>query len=125
MATVSEVKWYKTKDGQCPYCNRNRPLGRVNVVGDPDLDRCIDCCFGPPMEFWMRCSKCGELKAGDICDSPLCVARRQLKNIEASLKRLLTQVENSSIENATKCPLVADLEEMLDEIHHLAPVEVG
>lgn len=48
-------------------------------------------------------------------------AERQLRNIEASLKRVLTQIENSCIETSTKCALVADLEEIATEVHHLVP----
>jgi len=49
-------------------------------------------------------------------------AEEQLRKIESSLKRVLTQVENSSIETSTKSALVADLEEILTEVHHLVPV---
>jgi len=48
-------------------------------------------------------------------------AEKQLRNIEASMERLLTQIENSCIETSTKCALIADLKEMLFEIHHLVP----
>jgi len=50
-------------------------------------------------------------------------AESQLGNIEASLKRVITQIENSSIDTSTKCGFVADLEEILTEVHHLVPVE--
>lgn len=49
-------------------------------------------------------------------------AEAQLKNIEASLKGVLTQVENSCIETSTKSALVADLEEVATEVHHLVPL---
>lgn len=48
-------------------------------------------------------------------------AEAELKNIEASLKRLLTQVENSCIATSTKSALVANLEEIATEVHHLVP----
>ncbi len=48
-------------------------------------------------------------------------AEAQLKNIEASFKRILTQVGNSCIATSTKSALVADLEEMATEVHHLVP----
>lgn len=46
--------------GKCPYCGRLRPLGRTQ--GDTGPDRCIDCTFGPPMEYWTRCRICGSLE---------------------------------------------------------------
>ena len=50
-------------------------------------------------------------------------AQKQLKNIESSLKGTITQIENSSIEVETKSSLVADLEEIATEVHHLVPVK--
>ena len=63
MATISEVKWYKTGFGQCNECGRERPLGKVNTDDEyADRELCIDCFFGPPMEFWEYCEKCGSLE---------------------------------------------------------------
>lgn len=50
-------------------------------------------------------------------------AMKELANIEASVKRLLTQVENSSIEPELKDRILEDLKEVGFEVHHLAPVE--
>ena len=73
MATVSDIAWHKEKDGKCPYCGRERPLGHVNTVDDSQFPaRCIDCCFGPPMEYWDMCDDCGELYVGEHCDNPKC-----------------------------------------------------
>ena len=49
-------------------------------------------------------------------------AQKELANIEKSLKGLITQIENSCIATTEKSSIVADLEEFLTEIHHLAPV---
>ena len=73
IATVSEVFWYKTKHGKCPKCGRERDLGQVNdKFQDQFTDRCIDCCFGPPMEYWDMCDACGQLYVGEHCDNPKC-----------------------------------------------------
>lgn len=72
--TVSDIFWYPTKEGKCPQCGRERKLGMVND-GDAKNqfnDRCIDCCFGPPMEYWDSCEDCGQLYVGDHCDNPKC-----------------------------------------------------
>ena len=71
MATVNDVKWYYVKDGKCPMCNRERQLGRLNYF-DTDYPRCIDCCFGPPMDYWDMCESCGQLYVGEHCDNPKC-----------------------------------------------------
>lgn len=52
-------------------------------------------------------------------------AQEELKNIEASLKRAITQIENSSIETSMKSSFVADLGEIASDIHHLAPFFKG
>jgi len=49
-------------------------------------------------------------------------AMNQLKKVEASLKRAITQIENSSIETSMKSSFVADLEEILADVHHLVPI---
>lgn len=73
MANVSEIGWYKSFDGKCPQCGRERPLGHINVDDDEfNRARCIDCCFGPPMEYWDMCDSCGQLYVGDHCDNPKC-----------------------------------------------------
>ena len=48
---------------------------------------------------------------------------KQLRDIESSLKRVLTQIENSNIDTEIKCGFVADIEEILTEVHHLVPVQ--
>lgn len=48
-------------------------------------------------------------------------AEAQLKNIEASLKRVLTQVEGSCIADDLKNRMEDELREMLFEVHHLVP----
>lgn len=78
MATVSEIFWYPVSEGKCPQCGRERKLGMPN---DGDLKnqfkpRCIDCCFGPPQEYWDMCDACGQLYVGEYCDNPKCVERR-------------------------------------------------
>jgi len=71
--TVSDIVFMpEGRRGTCPCCDReNRPLGRCNAgLGEPDV-RCIDCFFGPPMEFWNRCDACGLVQpgqAGVACD---------------------------------------------------------
>jgi len=75
MGTVSEIFWYETSFGKCPQCGRERPLGQVND-GSQNQDRCIDCCFGPPMEYWDLCDSCGQLYVGEHCDNPKCEARQ-------------------------------------------------
>jgi len=73
MATISEIAWHKEKDGKCPYCNRERPLGHINTIGDNQYPaRCIDCCLGSPMEYWELCDACGQLYVGEHCDNPKC-----------------------------------------------------
>jgi hypothetical protein len=68
MATVSEVAWRKTGEGLCPGCYRQTNLGVVNV--GPQLGaRCIDCCFGPPIDFWFACNKCSWIQVNDgLCE---------------------------------------------------------
>lgn len=79
MATVSEISWHKEKDGICPQCGRERPLGHINTADDAEyFARCIDCCFGPPMEYWDMCEACGELYAGYCCDNPKCPERQNV-----------------------------------------------
>jgi len=73
MATISEIFWYKTGRGKCPQCGRERDLGMVNDKSQPQFqDRCIDCCFGPPQEYWEMCDSCGQLYVGEHCDNPEC-----------------------------------------------------
>jgi len=73
MATISEIAWHKETEGKCPNCGRERPLGHVNTCDDFQWPaRCIDCCFGPPMEYWEICDTCGELYVGVHCDNPKC-----------------------------------------------------
>ena len=61
MATITEIKWYQTGEGKCPECGRIRPLGKVNLSDTHSQEeRCIDCHFGPPMEYWLPCPTCGE-----------------------------------------------------------------
>ena len=73
MATVSEIAWGKTGHGKCPQCGRERDLGHVNTPDDAEnYPRCIDCCFGPPMEYWDMCDACGQLYVGEHCDNPKC-----------------------------------------------------
>ncbi len=72
MATVSEIAWGKTGHGKCPQCGRERDLGHVNTPDDEYYPRCIDCCFGPPMEYWDMCDACGQLYVGEHCDNPKC-----------------------------------------------------
>jgi len=63
MATVSEIKWYQTGEGKCSGCGRVRPIGRVNLPDDSSQTAlCIDCHFGPPIEYWTPCPKCGSLE---------------------------------------------------------------
>jgi hypothetical protein len=60
----------------CPGCGRRVPLGQVTdgagTVTDERL-RCIDCHFGPPVEFWEQCPRCGELtpsaESCEACDA--------------------------------------------------------
>lgn len=78
MATISEIKWYKTSDGKCPQCNRERQLGRVNYF-DTDYPRCIDCCFGPPQDYWDYCDICGQYFVGEHCDNPKCEVGKNWK----------------------------------------------
>ena len=56
-------------------------------------------------------------------ESRILNAEEQLENIEVSLKNILTQIENSCIETELKSSFVADLEEILFEVHHLVPVK--
>jgi hypothetical protein len=73
MANVSEIAWQKEGFGKCPCCGRERPLGHINTVDDFQYStRCIDCCFGPPMEYWEMCESCGQLFVGESCDNPKC-----------------------------------------------------
>lgn len=73
IVTVSNVLWYKTGFGKCPQCGRERDLGRTNLTcDDGQPSRCIDCHFGPPMEYWDSCENCGQLYVGDKCDNPKC-----------------------------------------------------
>jgi len=53
------------------------------------------------------------------------LAQEQLAVIEKLLQEVITKIENSCIESATKSALVADLEEMMAEIHHLVPYITG
>ena len=81
MATISEIFWYKTKHGKCSQCGRERDLGMVNDKRqDQFKDRCIDCCFGPPQEYWDMCDECGQLYVcmyvGEHCDNPKCEVGR-------------------------------------------------
>jgi len=63
MATVSEIQfWPNGKIAEFPVCHRIRPLGKMNLVDDEGPERCIDCCFGPPMEYWDYCPECGSLE---------------------------------------------------------------
>jgi hypothetical protein len=80
MATVSEIAWYDTGEGKCPQCGRERPLGKVND-GSESYPRCIDCCFGPPMEYWEMCDYCGQLYVGVNCDNPKCEIGKNLKRL--------------------------------------------
>jgi hypothetical protein len=71
MATVSEVKFFPGDPGRCPECGREGvQLGRVNLVGfEGRPPCCIDCCFGPPKEFWSTCQSCGFWQPeGEACD---------------------------------------------------------
>lgn len=73
MVTVSEIKFIPEKEGKCPQCGRVRMLGHINTADDSDnYSRCIDCCFGPPQEYWERCEDCGQLYVGEHCDNPYC-----------------------------------------------------
>lgn len=83
MATVSEIAWKPEKEGKCPQCGRERTLGHINTYDDADnYARCIDCCFGPPMEYWEMCDVCGQLFVGDGCDNPKCPERKQLRVVK-------------------------------------------
>ncbi len=62
MATVSEICFIPEEIGECSQCHRIRPLGRLNIIGDSDRKVCIDCHFGPPMDYWGNCPKCGSLE---------------------------------------------------------------
>jgi methionyl-tRNA synthetase len=66
MVTVSEIGWYKSFDGKCPQCGRERPLGHINTDGDEFNS------FAPPMEYWDMCDSCGQLYVGEHCDNPKC-----------------------------------------------------
>jgi hypothetical protein len=76
MATVSDVKFFGESEGRCPECGRDPvKLGRVNLAGFGHRRCCIDCCFGPPREFWVNCPECGwwqpEGEACDKCGEPM------------------------------------------------------
>ena len=78
METVSNIFWHKNSHGKCPQCGRERDLGMVNdKFQDQFKDRCIDCCFGPPMEYWDMCDFCGQLYVGEHCDNPKCAEGSQ------------------------------------------------
>jgi C4-type Zn-finger protein len=72
MATVGEICWHHTNFGKCPHCGRERPLGELNTT-DVQQELCIDCYFGPPMEYWEQCEECGQLFVGVHCDNPKCL----------------------------------------------------
>ena len=55
---MENLKKVSKVSGECSICHRIRPLGRV----DGDYLACIDCHFGPPMQYWERCNKCGSLE---------------------------------------------------------------
>lgn len=74
MATVSEIVFHPTGEGKCLQCGRVRKLGYTNDLPlSEQRPRCIDCCFGPPMEYWDMCDACGQLYVGEHCDNPNCV----------------------------------------------------
>jgi hypothetical protein len=75
MANISEIAWHPTSKGKCPQCGRYRKLGLVND-GLNQFARCIDCCFGPPVEYWTVCDDCGQLFVGEHCDNPKCETRK-------------------------------------------------
>lgn len=70
MATLSEVKWCQTVEkGKCPNCGRTKPLGKVNLLYEgAEIEKCIDCHFGPPLDMWIQCRKCNEYYPGGTCD---------------------------------------------------------
>jgi len=71
--TISQMAWHEESFGRCLHCGRERALGHINIVSDREWPaRCIDCCFGPPMEYWDMCDECGELYVGVHCDNPKC-----------------------------------------------------
>lgn len=73
MASISEILWHKMSHGKCPQCGRERDLGMVNDKRqDQFTDRCIDCCFGPPVEYWDMCEEYGEFYPGESCNNPKC-----------------------------------------------------
>lgn len=67
--------WTIRSRGRCPECGRtDLDLGQVDwdLGGEP---RCIDCCFGPPTEFWEVCDACSYWQPPqeecDMCGEPM------------------------------------------------------
>ncbi len=73
MKTVSNTTFKPLRVGECSICHRTRPLGRV----DGDYLACIDCHFGPPMEYWEYCPRCGSLEVNPEAYCYECEQRQQ------------------------------------------------
>lgn len=68
--------WADRVHGRCPECSRtDLPLVRIDWRDPAELPRCLDCCYGPPLEYWGKCDACGywqpPQEVCDMCGEPM------------------------------------------------------
>ena len=74
--TSSDLLWTVLSHGLCPECGRtDLDLGRLDPWNSDVICRCIDCCLGPPLEFWEVCDACSYWQPPrdecDMCGEPM------------------------------------------------------